>query len=220
MLLEYFERYKKIIILMCVLLVTLLLLNFGYNLWQSKTKGTLIVEAGPPDLTMTLNGKQYGSPGKLYVSEGTYDLVFTRKEFSTYKTSVTLTKGNKETVLVALYATTAAGREYLEKHRDVQAKIEKIAGKIDAKATNELLQKYPLISVLPTTQAVGGAGKFTIDYRVNSTSNGVQSPEITVTYDGQQTKDAAIEWIKFRGFDPSKYTINYVSSLVTEDHTD
>jgi len=217
-------RLKKLLIVLGILGTILLLLLLGFNIWRNYTYAKLVVGVAPEDTVLSFDGKSFKSPGTIYVRPDTYKLLFNRAGFSSYDKKVQLQKGKTTKVYVALYANSAQGKEYLAAHPGAQALLERIGGLMDEQSTAELTQKCPIVKDLPTTQAVGGAGEFTVKYDVVH-KDGETSCQITVTYDNDTTKVQALEWLQQKHYDPAAYPVKYINLFTSpapdaESHTD
>jgi hypothetical protein len=116
-------------------------------------------------------------------------------------------------------ANSAAAKQWLLQHPDVQQQREAAGGAEADRIRNLLINKYPIISKLPYEN---------LDFKIDYTLDSKNDLSFTITlyailnrpsqYDQyrqqlQQYKGEALTYLKDNGIDPSKFSIKYIPNI-------
>jgi hypothetical protein len=195
----FLQIHKRKLYALAALILFVWVVLFAIDIWRQQTMLQLTINAAPGDMSLFIGSKEIKHPGKIYLKPGDYSLYFTRPDFSSYSRTISAKKGEKLTIDVALYPTTDAGKAYVQNHQELQSQLQTIGGRQENEATNQLVEKYPLISHLP------GVGiNFTINYTNNS-----DGLTINVDHVGKIGKTEAMQWIRDNGFNPDDYNFTF-----------
>ncbi len=164
----------------------------------------ITVEVAPGDTTITTaNGKRIKkginrfAPGKIVIRAS-------RAGFENQEQSFELKKGDQEYAGFILVPNSSYTANWYQTHPEDQKTAEGISSKLFDVSSEKQIQTAPLISYLPF---IGAGDSFRIDYGPTD-KNG--KPIIYISAEGEDYYKAAIEWIKYKGFDPASYTIEKI----------
>lgn len=165
-----------------------------------KTEVTLVVAPNDADvaLTNTSSGKVTKSRnGTVYLEPGTYDVLVEKKGFTTYKTTRDTTKDN--TIIAELAPETEEAIAWTKKHRDQFQKLEGIADKRATAYNRALIEKHPLLKVMPIKDPYYSIGYYQKD----------GEPIIVISTQSPQYRYVATRRINRMGYKISDYRIEY-----------
>lgn len=176
------------------------------NYLKHRGKTAVVVRVSPSDAEVTIDGQRYPSEKTIYLEPKLYDFKATRQFFEEVSTSVEITRDDhdREVVLI-LGAKSNEAKNYLRDHPSEQALRESLGGQLANEQGQAARDKTPLVDLLPFIDR-----EFTIDYGPS-----VQSPDdptaiaITITSTSEASKQDALAWIKFKGYDPAGLEIIY-----------
>jgi len=194
---------KKWLTMIAVLVAILgaLLLLAG---WLVNKRANVLIEAAPSDTTLVLDGKRVRA-GKLYTPPGAHRLHASRSGFADKDIAFDSASSGFQTVTVVLSPNSAEGNAYLAKHPQEQLKREALGGKQLEKQGSEQAQKNPIITILPYTDR-----EFSIDYgKSQKNPSDANAIGVYIKYSSESGKQQALDWLKFKGYDPNKLEIIY-----------
>lgn len=192
-----------------VLLSAFLIVATGWSLMTAIShhgKVGVRVVLLPSDSKLTIDGKS-ARAGTVYFTKTTHTLKAGRQYFTDVTKTINFATFDKsQTIYLQPLPDSYQAKQYLSDHPDIQQQREAADGKQAEQIQNEL-SKNKLIGLLPYS---GPGNEYVVDYRSETQADGV-SQKITyyIEADTNQTKQAALDWIKQQGFDPTKLTIVY-----------
>lgn len=202
------EENRRTFLIGVTAVVIALVVIGGFLLFRGDPESKLSVDAVPNDLTLSVDGHPVATTGDIKLKAGEHTLTGERKGFQTYSQTVTARGGDPIDVKMYLYANSAEGREWAEKHPAETSKAEEEAGRRFDEINERLREKYPIIASLPYL----GPG-FEANY--GASKSDPKNPEAisivisTYTPDG---KTKALQWIQGNGWDPATLDIIYTTT--------
>jgi hypothetical protein len=202
------EENRRTFLIGVTAVVIALVVIGGFLLFRGDPESKLSVDAVPNDLTLSVDGHQVATTGEIKLKAGEHTLTGERQGFQTYSQTVTARGGYPIDVKIYLYANSAEGREWAEKHPAETSKAEEEAGRRYDEINERLREKYPIIASLPYL----GPG-FEANY--GASKSDPKNPEAisivisTYTPDG---KTKALQWIQGNGWDPATLDIIYTTT--------
>lgn len=191
---------RKLILVLAALLVVII----GFAFFASRPKGQLTIQVAPADSSITLNGKKTLA-GSFDEKPGDYTVVASRNGFGSYTKKFSLKKNTNEYVGVILGPNSASTINWYKQHPDDQQLAEVISGKNFSIDVQQQITKYPIIKYLPFVDQF-----YRIDYgRSVKSPNNPEAVAIYITFYSQEGKSEALQWIKFKGYDPNQLEIIY-----------
>jgi hypothetical protein len=114
-------------------------------------------------------------------------------------------KGQDTTVTVTLTPSNEEGAEWLKTHPKEALKRESIGGTSYNSDSEQALKKTPLISSLPFIDQL-----YRVDYGLSKkTPDDPTATAIYIKYYTEEGKTQALDWIRFKGYNPSSLEIIY-----------
>lgn len=187
------------------LFVVLITLSF------TQSSKNLSIEVAPDSADLTLDGKKISS-GDISVSVGSHTIKASMAGFGTVTKKVDVST-KIVSVALLLDPTTQEGLDFLKSHPKEQLHRESIGGKNTEDRAREIAKKTPLIKYLPFIDR-----EFRIDYGASANNRAdTTASAIYVTYYSASGKQQAIDWIKFKGFDPNLLELFYIDGNIPPD---
>lgn len=186
------------------------LLFLGFLTIRSAAPKNLVLDVAPYSAKVLLNGKTI-SIGSHYLKPGNYTVVASMEGFSTASQTFNISKGKAARIGLLLNPTSQVGYDYLSNHPKEQLHREALGGSNFSRQESSASRKTPLINELPFIDQY-----YKIDYgksRQHPTNSSATA--IYITLYGPNGKDQALEWIRFKGYDPNKLEIIYLTNEAT-----
>lgn len=179
-----------------------------YSFHLSSLSAKLAVEAAPMDSTIKIDGRSV-SASTYRVKPGTHVVSVSRPGFAAESKSFSPQKGEVLYAGFVLVSNSSSTASWYQAHSADQRLAEKISGRLFQQSSTAQIQKLPLIKSLPLIDQ-----EFRIDFgQSKAHPNDPASVAIYITYYSDQGKQTALNWIKFKGYDPSKLEIIYVNKI-------
>lgn len=193
------------------ILVPLLLIIIGVGVWFYLYSAKLSVEAVPSDSSLTINGEKRGQ-GTYRVRTGVYKIEASKQGFATESRSVLIGRGEKRYVGIALIPNSSTTTNWYASHPSDAKLLEKISSKNFDQLSADQIKKFPLIKNLPLIDRL-----FRIDYGPSKANpNNPTAIAFYVKYYSENGKQQAIEWLKFKGYDPNKLEVIYTNAATSQ----
>jgi len=190
--------------LLLVVAAVIVLLGIFYLLRPRSTPDLNLVLV-PSAAHAKLDGKNWISDGKAYVTPGHHTLTVSFNGFATQTTSFDIVKDKLKTVTVALGVSSDEGRDWLIAHPDEAKKLEQLTGSAFSNSTQQRVTKLPLIKELPYIERY-----FRIDYGKSKLHpDDDNAVAIYITTYGQPGVQQALDWIRSQGYNPNTLEIIY-----------
>lgn len=175
---------------------------------RQQGRGTLEIITIPDDAKVTLSQKKIAGNHSISVAHGTYKVEVSRSGFETKAQNVTVTEGKKAIYKFYLAANSPEGIRWLDDHPGQASIIEAEASKASAEGYQRTAKEVPLIKSLPFIDL-----QYRIDYGKSQAHPGEPGAvAIYIKYWADEGKTQALEWIRFKGYDPSKLEIIYTKA--------
>lgn len=164
----------------------------------------LSISVLPASASVKLDGQPI-TPGDRYVQAGKHKLVASLDGFADASQSFTISLDQPLAINLILNPDSKAGFDYLQNHPD-EAQQRETLGTGNYSDITALQQKlYPIIGELPQI----GLG-YSVNYgQSKKYPNDPTKIALTIKYTTAETKTRALNWIRFLGYNPRDYEINY-----------
>jgi PEGA domain-containing protein len=191
--------------------VTLFVFLIFLTTREQSFSAKLTITAVPSVSHITINGKT-GKQGVNRVRPGSQKIVVSASGFSTVTQDVSVSKGQNNPVGIVLSSDSSQTTNWYITHPADAQTAEGISSRNNDALGQQSLANAPLIKLLPF---VSGGLEFRVDYgNLPGTNAGV--PVIYITAPTQAGQQAGLSWIQSVGYNPSDYTIKYVTGPVTQ----
>ena len=158
----------------------------------------------PSGSTAKLDGEGVKA-GTLKLKPGNHTVIVAKKGFTTQVQKFNLQTEETRFVGIALISNSADTRDWYRDHPEDQRLLESISSQTFDQYSKEIAKKTPLVNDLPLIDRL-----FRIDYgQSQQYPNDPSAIAIYITYYSQEGKQQALDWIKFKGYDPTKLEIIY-----------
>ena len=173
----------------------------------------------PNDSSLTIDG-QATKPGKKYLTKGDHRLVAARQDFDNDVKTISTSDITKNEIIYMLpAANSAAAKQYLLQHPEIQKQREAAGGIEAARVQTLLLKQYPIISKLPQE---------TLHYKIDYSLDPNQKLSLVITTfavinrpsqysqyatNTQAYRQEALGFLKQNGVSANTYPISYKPSL-------
>lgn len=196
---------RKLLIILAAILVPIGVAYFAYQQYINNTRGTIVVESVPTDLTLTLSGKRIAANGKQTITPGKYTLEGKRAGFETTKQEITVKAKQSQNVFMYMAANGAEGDQWLRDHPDEAIKLETIGGREHKEAVEEAIDQNEFIRQLPY---LGPGLAWRIDYGGAAPDNKFpEQPTIYISARDEEARADALQWMRTNGWDPDGMNI-------------
>ena len=158
----------------------------------------------PSGSSVKLDGKGVKS-GLLAVAPGNHKIIVSRPGFSTQTENISLELKEQRFVGIGLLPNSPETRSWYRDHPDEQLILESISSRSFDQFSEDIVKKVPLVAELPFIDQL-----YRIDYGASRQQpSNPSAVAIYVKYYSQSGKQQAIDWIKFKGYDPANLEIIY-----------
>jgi len=196
------ERNRGAVLIGAAVILIVLVLVGGRLMFRGAPEAKLVLTSIPNDLTLTLDGHQVPANGELKVRVGEHTLTGARKGFQSYTQTVTV-EDDGLTYKMYLYANSAEGREWAEKHPEETLEAEAEAGRKYDEINQRLREKYPVLAVLPYI----GPGFKATQAPSKSDPKNPEAISLEIKLFLPEGKTKAMEWINGNGWDATSLDI-------------
>jgi len=198
---RYHKRYL-LFIGFCVLLL------LGFGVWSALNRRSfttkIIIQVTPASSLITLGNNRIKA-GTVGLRPDTYIIKASHDGFITDSKTVTVKSGSILYVGLALLSNSSSTATWYQDHPADQQLFEAITGKYFDIVTKSQLDTLPLVKYLPFIDLY-----YRVDYGQSKTHlNDPSAVALYITYYSMAGKQQALEWLKFKGYDPSLLDIIY-----------
>lgn len=194
-------RYLAIIVILLVSSVALVLLH------SSKLSAKLYLEVTPiKGSKIEILNKEYQT-GQSSLSPGSYTVIFTHPGFTEVKKAVSLRKGDSRYIGVSLIPNDPSTVSWYTSHQLDRKLTEGISSKNYDQIFKDQLSSLPLIKELPFIDLL-----YRVDYGRSLKTNSPNAVALYIKFYSPTGKQQALDWLKYKGYDPNKLEIIYTDS--------
>lgn len=177
---------------------------FFFYRYQSVLSAKLDIQVAPENSAITLNGKPV-SAGNYRLKPGNYTVKAVYNGFSPASQNTSLKKGDSKFSGLVLDPDSPQTANWYQSHPSDQRLAESISGRNFDLTASEQLSRLPLIKDLPFVDQF-----FRVDYGVSKAHpTDPSAVALYIKYYSAAGKQQALDWLKFKGYDPSKLEIIY-----------
>jgi len=196
---------RKLFISVVGSIFALILIMTGLFLYvQHPLTAKITLEVSPATSNITVNGVDRKS-GEIKVRPGNYKIICTHDGFETVTQSIVVKNGDNPYVGIVLVSNSTSTANWYASHSSDEQLAETITGKNSDLVSAIITKKLPLVSSLPFIDL-----NYRIDYgQSKQHPNDSSAVALYIKYYTPEAKQQALEWIKFKGYDPTKLEIIY-----------
>lgn len=204
------KRLVKVFFILFVLFL-LYLLTLSVS---RKNKQLVELNLLPSDAKVIINNKRVRGNDQ-YLKSGHYTISAERKGFSNTTKEIDVDTSTKKQILfISLTPETDEGLDWIEKHKTETEKFEENAQLNYSKQNDKIIEKYPLLEVLPFRES----SLYSIEYKY--LNNDVV---IEIHANSALARQVAIEKITSLGYEPSNYNIvfsDFINPFIPENENE
>lgn len=195
---------KKIIsILISLIVVAVLGMGVFWVIQSRQRTASVTIEVVPTGSTITINSKKTRQ-GLQKIKPQTVTVTAEKDGFETYSQTFVLNKGSKGYFGIALTPNSPSTENWYREHPEDQQLAESISSQETDRTATALDYSAPIVKALPF---IGPGFQFKIDYGTLNPDGSMDRPVIFIRAISPEGREAALDWIRNRGFDVSDYKI-------------
>lgn len=198
---------NKRFIVVVLLVLTLGIIGYEVGLAIShRNKIPISIGVSPTDSVVRLSGKKIHA-GTVYISPGDYTFRAEHALFDAVEQKVTVGTTSLRRVILIAPSTSDAAKKWLQDHPSEDATRQQLSAELSNQQGQILVQKNPIIKDLPYID-----NTYRIDYGASvKNPNDSNAIAIYIKSTDDNAKQQALDWLKFKGYDPTKLEIYYSS---------
>lgn len=200
MFLEVINRYKKVALLLIILLAVGGAAYSAY-IYQSRIgKVAVPVYAVPTDMNIDIAGYGNTQPGTVYLKPGAYRVKASREGFAESQFNLIVREDNNPTIDLALLPESEDAKKIAQENRTLYGENESRGGKLANDSGEAFKELNPIVSLLPFKDPY---------YSIGYKSPDNKTIKITITTPSPLYRYYATEKIRNWGYDPTDFEIIY-----------
>jgi hypothetical protein len=193
------RKYLPLLLIPALLLLLLLVRS-------STSHDNLILDVAPGAAKIVLDGDRSITSGSHSLSVGKHTIRASQAGFAAVEKAFSVSKGKVVTLDIVLNPNSEIGYAYLRNNPKEQLRRESLGGRSFDNESTKAGQKNPLIYELPFIDQL-----YRIDYGSSREHPGdPTATAIYITLYRTGAREDALDWIRFKGYDPSKLEIIYI----------
>lgn len=198
---------KKLLFLGGGLIVLLLIVFAITTIHKRPLTAKLTIQVAPKSSVITLNGKKVKA-SIISVKPGEYKVSASHSGFAEKTQTIKLSKDASQYVGLVLISNATSTANWYSSHPEDQTLVEVITGKTVSNDSEAQQKTIPLIKELPFIDQL-----FRVDYGVSKLKpTDPSAVAIYIKYYSDAGKQEALDWLKFKGYEPSALEIIYVNA--------
>lgn len=203
---ELHKKYLRLALIAAVVIVAGIVAVIIVQNVRLATMGRLTTVVVPDDAVMTIDGKKAAINKKIGVATGERTVTVKRTGFKEQTQKFTSKRGESNELRFFLEPVSAEAFKWLKDHPEQAHLAESLASQDFDKQAEATAKRTPLINDLPFIDQF-----YRIDYGMSEKHpDDPTAIAIYIRYWSEQGKADALEWIKFKGYDPDKLEIIYI----------
>lgn len=186
--------------LVIVAIIVLPVVIWGFISFTERGTAPVAITVVPSDSLVKIDSQEYKGKKSIRLKPGTYDVSVSKQGFAT-DTQKLIVKENEEANLISLLVPTSDDAQYwVKKNQSAYLEAEKKASLLATKQGEDFTDRHPITKWLPLQKAT-----YLIGYRQVEGSD-----DIIITISATEGfREAALQEIRDRNFDPSDYVIEF-----------
>lgn len=191
---------KKYLLIPLVILVGVIVFSLNQN-----RSHNIFIDLAPDGAEIVLDNKGVIKGGGHRLPIGDHIITAKLDGFSEYTKKFSIADNEVTRLDVLLNPVSEEGYEYLRKHPQEQLHRESLGGKAFNQKAGSLAKNNPIIRELPFIDLL-----YRIDYgKSQRYPNNPSRAAIYITLYNADAQNSALDWIRFKGYDPEKLEIIY-----------
>jgi hypothetical protein len=180
----------------------MVLIGLGIALFQSQ-KGKVITTITPNDAIVKLDGREVKGDDTHFVDPGKHQFVITRQAFIEKKVDFEIKAGETQTMELFIVPDETAGLEWVKQNPEQAMQLDGFMSNEYNANADRVYKGNQILSALPIID-----GTFRIDQGFSKTGRDFA---LYIQANDQEARTAAIETLKYLGYDPSAFEIIYTT---------
>lgn len=197
---------KQLALVISVLAALLIIPFVIWGIIAFSQRGTVAVSVyvAPHDASIAVGDQHFSGSSSIRVKPGSYTVTISKDGFQTNTQKIIVRDNKPNSIVSTLTPVSAAAQQWYKDNQDEVLTVEGKAGELAAQQGQDFIDNYPITKWLPLDNAT-----FTIGYKQVSDD---PSKGIIITISALEGyREAALQQIRDKGFDPSDYTIEFTS---------
>ena len=198
---------KKILLFIALAVVVIGAIVFVAIYQNSRNKelsASIVLEVVPSGAKSTINGRGVRE-GTTKLKPGIAEVVITKKGFETARQTVVLKEGESKYLGFVLVSNSPSTADWYQKHPEDAKRAENLSSLNYDQVSADDVKETPFILKLPF---ISSDEQFRVDYGQSETDS--NQIVIYISANSQEARNAALEWIRSVGYDPSTLNIVYI----------
>ena len=199
------QNTRRNVTLGITLLIAILIATIGYFVYTQITRTGKIpvsVVTAPRDAEITIDNEKIGNGTAYLVPDHTYTVKVHKEGFEDV-TQKQYISSDEDSITVNLEPVSDEAKKWAEKHEDQYSAVESQAGAAADKEGGAMLDKSPIIDVLPDESLL-----YSIGYRADPSDPSGNGIIISIEA-SEGARNAAIQRIRDLGYEPTDYKIEF-----------
>lgn len=201
----YIGKYRRPILIAVILIV---ICSVGFTIWHNirlaaERRGKLPVPVYvvPRDATVMLsNGQQLTTRGTAYIAPGNYKVTVASDGFDTQTRDVRVTSDAVPYIYIGLAGRSTQAKSWQQAHQSDYQQLEILTVERNREYNTLFKSRNQIVNILPIKDPY-----YSIDYR----NYDDRSIELVVWGTSPQTRRAALDLLRKKGYEPTDYRISY-----------
>jgi len=196
-------KSKRIVFGFIILLVLAIVATMIWQFTRKKTNVSLTL--APSIAQAVVDGSINVKQGDFYLVPGQHKLLVKMDGFADRALDFSVKSGQVSDLTIVLIPNSPVGVSWLQNHRDEELRREGLGGEKFDSTTSSAVKNLPLLKDLPFIDQL-----YRIDYgKSQKNPNDPNALAIYIEYYSDTGKQQALDWLRFKGYDPTKLELIY-----------
>lgn len=189
-----------------IIFILIIVLIGGWAGWHfTRKKPNLSLVVAPSVAKIVIDGNKTVKQGNLYMLPGHHKLVASMDGFASRSLDFDVVANKLITETIVLVPNSQVGVDWLINHQSEELRREGLGGAKFDSTVSSAVKTLPVIKELPFIDQL-----YRIDYgKSKAHPDDPNAIAIYITYYSDAGKQQALDWLKFKGYDPSKLELIY-----------
>lgn len=197
-----YRRHIVIVVSLCVLLITSVTIWYNLQLAEQRHgKLAVPVSVVPSDAEVKLsNGQPLPGRGTVYIAPGNYSVTVSKQGFVSQTRPLRVAQDAVPYIYIGLAGESEDAKNWVSTHREEYQHLESLAVSKNREYNTLFKSNNSIVNNLPIKDPY-----YSVDYR----NNDDQSIELIIWGTSPATRQAALDQIRAKGYEPTDYRISY-----------
>jgi len=194
------QKQRIVLMVLAGIFGLLVLIGVGLTIYQSQ-KGKVVTTITPHDATVKLDGREIPGNGTQFVEPGRHEFVITRTAFVEKKIPFEIKAGETQNFDLFIVPDENAGLEWVKQNPNEAMELDGRMSQEYIEEGERLFASHQILSELPIVDRL-----FRISHGTSKTGKDFA---LYIQASDQEGRTAALETLKYMGYDPVNYEIIY-----------